>query len=981
MDELIEDFLVETQEGLESLDNDLLELENNPSDADIIGKIFRVMHTIKGTCGFLGLARLEKIAHAGEDIFDKIRDGDFNVTPEIISLVFESLDKIKDIMSYIEEHESEPDGDDSDLVTRLRGCAASGGMPAASQQPAAPVQQPAPQQPVQQGASPTLDSDATAQDSDELQKLFDATEPLVDTAVPAQPVEQAPAPVQSAISDATAQDSDDLQKLFDETEPLVDMGNATQPQQVQPQAEQAPAPSQDMDSGEIPKDSGDLQKLFDETEPLVDVSAPAVAKVQEDDTKEVPAESKEKNTDKSKKTSNQSIRVNLDILEDLMQKASELVLTRNQLMQIMRQQQDSTFNLALQRLNGITTDLQESVMKTRMQPIGNAWTKLPRIIRDLTVELGKKIDLKMTGEDTELDRHLLEAITDPLTHMIRNSADHGVESPEERVAAGKPEKGTIELKAYHGGGYIIMEISDDGKGIDPDIIKNKAIEKGLVSEDDAKGMSESQIFQFIFAAGFSTAQAVTSVSGRGVGMDVVKNNIENISGTVSLESVKGKGSTFTIKIPLTLAIMPILQVAVEKQKFAIPQINVLEIVKISKESAMSIETINSRPILRLRGKLLPLISLTETLELGNFEPEDDEVINFIVICEIGKYNFGIIVQEVFETEEIVVKPVAPILKDIDVYSGCTVLGDGSVIMILDPNGIAKSCGEIMQAVDKQGDIDHEEKMAGEESSFIVFRAGNETPKVVPLELISRLEEIDVSLIEYSRGMPVIQYRGDLMRIVQIDKNYKIPEEGIQEMLVLSNNDNVMGLVVEEILDIAKCQISHQMSGDKSGYLGSIVIDGKTCDVIDVSFFFKEAFGDLEEAKKPSVDNRNAPKVLFVDDSPFFRKFVPPELTSAGYNVTVCASAKEAFSILEGQDTFNAVVTDINMSGMNGDEFTRLCKEDERFKSIPFIAMSSEIEDGSDNKKFENVEFDACVPKTNHKAITEVLSSILSKEAA
>jgi two-component system chemotaxis sensor kinase CheA len=930
MDELIEDFLVETKEGLEALDNDLVSLEKDPHDTEIIGKIFRVMHTIKGTCGFLGLSRLEKIAHSGEDIFDKIRDGNFNVSPEIISLVFESLDKIKEIMAHIEKNESEPEGNDADLIGRLRACAASGG--AATKTIAKEEVAPPPPPPPPTPSIPEA-TNGIPQDSDYLQRLFDETESLVD-------LSPTPPHKKEEIAASQIGDSDELQRLFDATESLVEMQQPEAPQEI--------------------------------TEPVV----------KEAPKKAVEKDNHAKSEDKNKKHSNQSIRVNLDILEDLMQKASELVLTRNQLMQIMRQQQNTSFNLALQRLNGITTELQESVMKTRMQPVGNAWTKLPRIIRDLSVELGKKIELKMSGEDTELDRHLLEAITDPLTHMIRNSADHGIEKPEKRIAAGKPETGLIELKAYHGGGYIIMEIIDDGNGINPEVIKNKAIEKGLVSASDAQDLSNSQIFQFIFAPGFSTAATVTSVSGRGVGMDVVKTNIEGISGTVSLESTLGKGSTFTIKIPLTLAIMPILQVAVKKQKFAIPQINVLEIVKVSKTSTVKIETINHKPLLRLRGKLLPLVSLSETLQLGRCDVENEELSKFIVVCEVGKYHFGIIVDEVFETEEIVVKPVSPILKHIEVYSGCTILGDGSVILILDPNGIARSSGDILQSNDHADYPDHAAIMAGEESSFIVFRAGDATHKVIPLELISRLEEIDVSSIEYSRGMPVVQYRGDLMRVVQIDKNYKIPNEGIQEMLVLSDNEKIIGLVVEEILDIARCSISNQMSGDKNGFLGSIVINSKTCDVIDVSHYFKEAFADFDEKKQKKPKNSKAPRILFIDDSPFFRKFVPPELTSAGFDVTVCGSAKEAFGILETHAAFNAVVTDINMAGMNGDEFTRICKDDKRFKAIPFIAMSSEIEDGSESHKFSSVDFDACVPKTNHKSITDVLTSILkNKEVA
>ncbi len=921
MDELIEEFLVETKEGLEALDNDLVSLEQNPEDKEIIGKIFRIMHTIKGTCGFLGMSRLEKVAHAGEDIFDKIRDGAIKVTPEIISMVFQALDKIKEIVAYLEENEKEPVGDDSDLVTKLRACA-KGEMPAPAK--------------------------------------------VVEVVKPVEPV--APViTVQEKTLQGIPQDSEDLQALFDKTESLINVS--------QPTAAKSAA-----------NDSEDLQALFDKTESLVDVSQvnkPAVveeSKKEDDHAAHKKEEAAHKNDNKAKKDAgNQTIRVNLDVLDQLMQHVSELVLTRNQLMQILRTNRETSFNTALQRLNSITTELQEGVMKTRMQPVGNAWTKLPRIVRDLSMELNKKIDLVMSGEDTELDRQLLERITDPLTHMVRNSADHGLEGPKDRLAAGKPEVGTINLRAYHGGGYIIIEISDDGRGIDPAKIKQKAIEKGLVSETIASQMSDSQILQFIFAAGFSTAEKVTSVSGRGVGMDVVKNNIESISGTVDLKSEVGKGAVFTIKIPLTLAIMPILQVTVKEQKFAIPQINVIEVVKSSRKSGFVIETINSKPVLRLRGSLLPLVSLAETLKIGTTEYGDESIPKYIVVCELGSYHFGVIVEQVSDTEEIVVKPVAKILKGVDFYSGSTILGDGSVILILDPNGLARATGEIT-GLDKAAARNKKSSEDADKSSFIVFKAGDVTPKVVPLELISRLEEIDVSKIEYSHGMPVIQYRDDLMKIVQIDENYKLPANGMQELLVLSNRGKIMGLVVEEILDIAKCSVDHDLSSGRDGFIGSMVIDGKTCDVIDVTYYFDKAFPDLQDEEKPKT-NEVKKKILLADDSAFFRKFIPPELKDQGYDVEVCSSGSKAVEILNKAHDFFAIITDIHMPGMGGVELAQICKGDPKLKDIPVIAMSSHSEDKAGKQISDLKEFYAFVSKTDHKDILTVLSDIKVREKA
>ena len=460
MDDLLAEFLTETNEALGVTDVELVKLEQEPDNPDILGNIFRLVHTIKGTSGFLGLPRLETVAHAGEDVLGKIRDGEIEVSPDVITLVLEALDRIKEIVQGLGELETEPEGDDTEIVARLREMAANADAASAAAAPA---------EPAAAEAAKSDFEDIKANEPDELEAAFNA----------------APGP-----ADAAA-DPD-----------------------PEPEPEPEPQPSKE----------------------VVAQGSAAVAKKKE----AVPAKAGESST------ANQTIRVSVDLLETLMTTVSELVLTRNQLMQLLRGREgtDSEFTVPLQRLSHVTTDLQEGVMKTRMQPIGNAWAKLPRIVRDLANDLGKKIELEMIGADTELDRQVLDLIKDPLMHMVRNSGDHGLESTAERVAAGKPELGTITLNAFHEGGHIILRISDDGGGIDIDRVRQKALDNGITNEQELSGLSEQQILQFIFRPGFSTAKAVTSVSGRGVGLDVVRTNAEKIGGTVDAKSVKGHGTTF-----------------------------------------------------------------------------------------------------------------------------------------------------------------------------------------------------------------------------------------------------------------------------------------------------------------------------------------------------------------------------------------------------------------------------------------------------
>jgi two-component system chemotaxis sensor kinase CheA len=580
-------------------------------------------------------------------------------------------------------------------------------------------------------------------------------------------------------------------------------------------------------------------------------------------------------------------------------------------------------------------------MKTRMQPIGNAWQKLPRIVRDLSQELGKQIDLQMQGAETELDRQVLDLIKDPLTHMVRNSADHGLETPELRRAAGKPEQGRIRLSAYHEGGHIIIQIADDGRGLDTARIKAKAVAQGLASEAELEKMSEAQIHKFIFTPGFSTAAKITSVSGRGVGMDVVRNNIDQIGGTIDVKSVTGVGVSFSIKIPLTLAIVAALIVEAGGDRFAIPQIAVIELVRARAGSEHRVERIKDTAVLRLRDKLLPLARLSKLL--GTQTDAGDVEGGFIVVTQVGSESFGIVVDSVFHTEEIVVKPMSSKLRHIAIFSGNTILGDGSVIMIIDPNGVAESFGHaVISQFDAEEAANSQPVAAAEQkTSLLVFRAGSAQPKAVPLALITRLEEVDAHTIELSNGRHMVQYRGQLMPLVSMDETVRVKGEGAQPLLVFSDGARSMALVVDEIVDIVEDRLDIQVGSDNSGVLGSAIIKGQATEIIDVGHFLPVAFEDWFRSKEQPARVR-ARTVLLIDDSPFFRNMLTPVLQAAGYQVTAAASAHEALAMIKQGGAFDVVITDIEMPEMDGFEFAKNLRGDPRNADLPVIALSSVV---------------------------------------
>lgn len=757
MDEVLSAFLGECHENLEKLDNEMVQLEKDPKGPHTQGnlaKIFRTVHTIKGSCGWLGLQKLESVVHDGEDLLVCLREGRLLISTEIVNTLLEMFDAIREILHKIETQGNEGERDYSSLIQRLKLL-----------------------QSVNYSSMPS--------------------EP--ETHSPQQPVS----------------DPDDEEQELDEAE------SAPTFLSHQPQSHSTPVT---------------------ETKPSRVVKQTSQASKQSSDNSAV---------------ANSSIRVDVKLLDRLMNLVGELVLARNQMLQFTNTLEDAAFITTCQRLNLITTELQEGVMKTRMQTIGTIWNKFPRVVRDLALECGKEVMLEMEGEGTELDRTIVEAIKDPLTHLVRNSIDHGFESPQERVAQGKHPKGKLLLKAYHEGGHVNISITDDGRGMNPDRIREKAIQKGMITSSEAAQMNDRSLLNLIFLPGFSTAEEVTNISGRGVGMDVVKNNIEKIGGLIDLYSELGEGTTFKIKIPLTLAIIPALMVTSHGDRYAIPQVSLLELVSLEGQQAREgIEMIYNTPVYRLRGNLLPLIYLNEELGLESFKKNlealqnpdnDDELILKIVVLQADEHQFGLVVDEINDTEEIVVKPLSKQLKSLSVYAGATIMGDGKVALILDVMGFAQKAQVVSETKKRKltAMLDKDQEHREETQSLLLFQAGEAGKMAIPLSLVARLEEFEKSRIEYSGDLKVIQYRGQILPLVYLSEvlprlkrmagSHVEQNSESLHVIVYTENEHSIGLVVERILDILEADqsLEVQHSARREGVLGSIVLQGIVTELLDL----------------------------------------------------------------------------------------------------------------------------------------------------
>ncbi len=762
--DIIREFLIESNENLVRLDQEMVDLENRPQDPQLLAGIFRTIHTIKGTCGFLGFASLEAVTHRTESILSQLRDGKRDLTPELVTLILEAVDVVKGVLGTIEATGAEGPASYDDLCRRLDAACALTASPA----PAAGTPAAAP-----------------------------------------------------------------------------------------------------------------------ETEKLATQKGPSVA--------------------------DSTIRVDVGLLDKLMNLVGELVLARNQILQFTAHQEDSTLNATSQRLNLITTELQEGVMKTRMQPIGVVWNKLPRLVRDLAAACGKQVRLEMDGADTELDKTIIEAIKDPLTHIVRNCCDHGIERPEVRVRNGKPAQGRLSLRAFHEGGQVNIEIADDGAGIDAQVIKNKAVQKGLIRAEQAERMADREALALIFLPGFSTAAEVTSVSGRGVGMDVVKTNIEKIGGVVELASRSGAGTTLRLKIPLTLAIIPGLVVTLAErrseprklegpgERYVIPQVSLLELIRLEGESGkQQIERIHDTPFYRRRGSLLPLVYLAEVLRIG--KPADSNVVN-IVVLQAEDRQFGLVVDGISDTQEIVVKPLGKQLKGLNCYAGATIMGDGRVALILDVSGIAQRSGVVQESREKSTAETERRAHSGSDcQTFLLFRAGSFERLAVPLSLVARLEEIPLSKIEHAGAKRVVQYRGQILQLASLAPILDpgaADTAGLQDpsqVVVFNDGERSIGILVDQILDIVEDQVAARQPAKRQGLLGSAVIGKRVTDLLDLHAVIAAADDGWFTGR--SRQRAEGATVMVADASAFARGLVGNSLEMAGYRVVEADSTPAALRELE-----------------------------------------------------------------------------------
>jgi two-component system chemotaxis sensor kinase CheA len=710
-DEIMREFLLESRDNLSRLDQDFVTLEQNPRDHAVLSRIFRCIHTIKGTCGFLNLPALERLTHSGETQLSRLRDGEILLDTHATSALLAMADAVRRVLASLERGEGEGGEDFTSIIAELSR-----------------IGQTAPAEP--------------------------APEPV--SAPPSRPSRRAPASLRS----------------------------------VPPEPVAAP------------------------------VEAPVEA------------------APRALTVTDTTVRVDVALLDRVMNLVGELVLARNQILKYGASSTDTGLIAASQRLNLLTTELQAGVMKTRMQPIGNVWNRFPRVVRDVAQVCGKKVNLELEGTETELDRSIIEAIWEPLIHAVRNAIDHGIESPERRRTAGKAAAGRVLLRAYHEGGQVNIEVSDDGAGINTEKVRARSVERGLVSAERAARMNDREVAHLIFLPGFSTADSVTTMSGRGVGMDVVKTNIEEIGGTVDIASRPGLGTTLKIKIPLTLAIIPALIVTSGGDRFAIPQVNLLELVRLEGASSRrGIETLHGVPLYRLRGNLLPLVFLNEALELPGPGAGTD-VVN-IVVVQADDRQFGLVVDGISDTEEIVVKPLGKELKGLNVFAGATIMGDGRVALILDVLGLAQRTGLVSATRERASVEPSASARAPSEAreQLLLFRVGSSSRMAMPLSTVTRIEEIAPEHVERAAGRDVVQYRGAILPLIWLEQELlgEPPLLSTEPLVVVvySESGQNVGLVVEEILDIVEERVAAEAHPSERGMRGLTTVQGRVTELLDV----------------------------------------------------------------------------------------------------------------------------------------------------
>lgn len=924
-DEILQGFIEESLEHLADIENDLLAIEEGGADIDVelVNKVFRAAHSIKGGAGFMGLTVIQNLAHAAENVLGLIRSEKLIPNPDIVNVLLLASDELQQL---IEDVENSNDVDISEHVNALNAIYEGGEAPA---------------QPESKQPEPPSESEKT-----------ESAEPKAEEKV------------------EEAQEEPEEQQ----TEPVVE------PRASQPEPEPTPEPSPEPTSKPAPKP--------------VAAGTPKTAD---------PKKSKAKSTHQKVDT---SIRVTVSLLDQLMNLAGELVLSRNQLLQTITSGDVRNAEAVGQRIDLVTSELQEAIMLTRMQPIGNVFNKFPRVVRDLSKKLGKQMDLTIVGKDVELDKTIIEAINDPLTHLVRNSVDHGIESPDERVRKGKEAKGLIVLKAYHAAGQVVIEISDDGKGLDGNILAETAINKGLITPEQAKAMSDKERTNLILLPGFSTAKKVTDVSGRGVGMDVVKTNLDQLGGSIEIESEVGKGSTISIKLPLTLAIIPCQIVMTGGERYAIPQVNLEELLRIPATKVKErVERVGDAEVVRLRGNLLPLIRLSDVLGIPKtyYDPTEGELksdrrrhiadrrsksspmfrksepqvepeqqssnqklerengerrqspasaLN-IVVVSTGAMKYGLIVDRLHDSEEIVIKPLGRHLQQCNGYAGATIMGDGRIALILDVSNLSRMAGlTSLDGTDRAGELAEAAKdaitKARDKQALLTFSSAPDEQFAVPLNQVERVEKIKRSDIEEVGGRRVMQYRGGSLPLVSIDEVAMVnPLSEQDDLLVIVFNLSGKDIGLLAIGPIDAIEVATDIDDvtlKQTGIMGSAIIGGLTTMLVDIFEIVQTINPDwfvdysLPEA---AAEDGFVPTILIVEDSNFFRNQVRGYMEEAGFNVLEGEDGVEALKVLEQHvDEISMVVTDIEMPNMDGFELTEKIKSDPRLGHLPVIALTT-----------------------------------------
>ncbi len=941
-DEILQGFIEESLEHLADIENDLLAIEEAGAniDEDLVNKVFRAAHSIKGGAGFMGLNGIQELSHAMENVLGMIRGKKLIPNPQIINILLLSSDQLR---GMIEDIQNSNDVDISTHLEPLNAIAAGTYNPDSSSSPK------------KRAAASAVDGQSTT-----------ATEPL-------------------------------SQK---KTAPLESEG-------VQPVLPDQPSPQLEASCSEDEITSAQASENQDEQ--IADNREPVLHNSPQIETASANAENlaQESSFHKTKNQGDTSLRVHVSLLDQLMNLAGELVLSRNQLLQTIGSEDYRNAETVGQRIDLITSELQEAIMLTRMQPIGNVFNKFPRVVRDLSGKLDKKIDLTIVGKDVELDKTIIEAINDPLTHLVRNSVDHGIEMPDERKKQGKSENGLVILKAYHEAGQVVIEISDDGKGLDGEVLAAGAVKKGLLTPEQVQIMSDKEKVNLIFLPGFSTAEKVTDVSGRGVGMDVVKTNLDKLGGHVDIISEVGRGTTISIKLPLTLAIIPCQIIMTGGERYAIPQVNLEELLRIPAGQVKErIERVGNAEVVRLRGNLLPLIRLADVIgiertffdeEEGTVKPDRRKMISDrrspehpafrhkdgskraestdddsrkgrsgkdrrysassalnIVVVSTGAMKYGLIVDKLQDSEEIVIKPLGRHLQQCKGYAGATIMGDGRIALILDVGNLARMAKlTSIDGTDRAGEvaIAQEESVRAkmDKQSLLIFRSSEQEQFAVPLNQVERIEKIKRSDIEELGGKRVMQYRGGSLSLLTIDDVAMVqPLADYDNLLVIVFNirKRTVGLLAIGPIDAIEIAVEiDDVTLRQSGIMGSAIIAKHTTMLVDVfnivQTVFPEWFEDQLVFEAAGGPEQLPPTLLIAEDSNFFRNQVKSYLTEAGFAVIEAEDGQIAWELLqEHADDITMIVTDIEMPNMDGFQLTEKIKTDPRYSHFPVIALTT-----------------------------------------